>query len=72
MRNNSVIDFASCSTSLSSKVPWSSIGGMDSVKEELREAIELPEVHRELFERLRIPPPRGILLYGPPGTNSPT
>ena len=49
------------------EVLWSSIGGMDSVKRELREAIELPLTHGEYFQQLRIPPPRGILLYGPPG-----
>lgn len=49
------------------QVHWSSIGGMDSVKRELREAIELPLTHGEYFEQLRVPPPRGILLYGPPG-----
>jgi SpoVK/Ycf46/Vps4 family AAA+-type ATPase len=49
------------------QVLWSSIGGMDSVKKELREAIELPLTHSELFTQLRVPPPRGILLYGPPG-----
>jgi SpoVK/Ycf46/Vps4 family AAA+-type ATPase len=51
------------------KVLWSSIGGMESVKRELREAIELPlgGRHGEWMERLRVPPPRGILLYGPPG-----
>ena len=49
------------------KVPWSSIGGMDSVKLNLREAIELPLTHSHLFTALSIPPPRGVLLYGPPG-----
>ena len=49
------------------QVHWSSIGGMDSVKRELREAIELPLTHSEYFEKLKVPPPRGILLYGPPG-----
>jgi SpoVK/Ycf46/Vps4 family AAA+-type ATPase len=49
------------------QVLWSSIGGMDSVKRDLREAIELPLSHLEYFEQLRVPPPRGILLYGPPG-----
>lgn len=48
-------------------VPWSSIGGMDSVKRNLREAIELPLTHSNLFESLCITPPRGVLLYGPPG-----
>ena len=49
------------------RVPWSSIGGMESVKRSLREAIELPLTHSHLFAALRIPPPRGVLLYGPPG-----
>eukprot|EP00554_Chaetoceros_debilis_P007105 CAMPEP_0194076560 /NCGR_PEP_ID=MMETSP0149-20130528/3340_1 /TAXON_ID=122233 /ORGANISM="Chaetoceros debilis, Strain MM31A-1" /LENGTH=1005 /DNA_ID=CAMNT_0038757339 /DNA_START=153 /DNA_END=3170 /DNA_ORIENTATION=- len=48
-------------------VPWSSIGGMTDVKRQLREAIELPLTHSHLFTALRIPPPRGVLLYGPPG-----
>ena len=49
------------------RVPWSSIGGMESVKRSLREAIELPLTHSHLFTALCIPPPRGVLLYGPPG-----
>lgn len=49
------------------QVHWTYIGGMESVKEQLREAIELPMTHAHLFESLRIPPPRGVLLYGPPG-----
>jgi SpoVK/Ycf46/Vps4 family AAA+-type ATPase len=48
-------------------VPWTAIGGMDSVKRQLREAIELPLTHAHIFESLKIPPPRGVLLYGPPG-----
>lgn len=48
-------------------VHWSSIGGMDSVKRELREAIEGPLEHADLFRQLDVPAPRGILLYGPPG-----
>lgn len=48
-------------------VPWSSIGGMDDVKEQLKDAIELPLNHSETFHRLGIRPPRGVLLYGPPG-----
>lgn len=49
------------------KVFWSSIGGMDDVKDKLREAIEFPLIHAELFAKMNIPPPRGVLLYGPPG-----
>jgi SpoVK/Ycf46/Vps4 family AAA+-type ATPase len=49
------------------QVHWSSIGGMETVKEKLRESIELPITHAHLFEALNIPPPRGVLLYGPPG-----
>lgn len=48
-------------------VPWSSIGGMDRVKSLLRESIELPLTHPHLFEMMKVPPPKGILLYGPPG-----
>jgi len=49
------------------KVPWSAIGGMEHVKSLLKESIELPLTHPHLFELLRVPPPKGILLYGPPG-----
>jgi SpoVK/Ycf46/Vps4 family AAA+-type ATPase len=49
------------------QVQWSSIGGMESVKNELFEALELPLTHGSLLQRLRVPPPRGILFYGPPG-----
>ena len=48
-------------------VPWSSIGGMQHVKSLLRESIELPLTHPHLFEMMKVPPPKGILLYGPPG-----
>ena len=49
------------------KVPWSAIGGMDEVKALLKESIELPLTHPHLFEMMQVPPPKGILLYGPPG-----
>jgi len=49
------------------KVHWSSIGGMEDVKRQLREAIELPITHGSMFQQLGIRPPRGVLLYGPPG-----
>jgi len=47
-------------------ISWEDIGGLDTIKQELREAVEWPLKHRESFERLGIKPPRGILLYGPP------
>ena len=49
-------------------VKWSSIGGLDDVKQELKEAVEWPLKHPDAFTRLGVKPPRGILLYGAPGT----
>ncbi len=49
-------------------VRWDDIGGLEDVKQELREAVEWPLKYPKAFERLGIEPPRGILLYGPPGT----
>jgi len=43
------------------------IGGLEDVKNELREMIEFPVTHPEYFEELGIQPPKGALLYGPPG-----
>jgi transitional endoplasmic reticulum ATPase len=51
-----------------SHVKWENVGGLESAKTEVREAIELPLTDRQKFEDLGIEPPRGILLYGPPGT----
>ena len=51
-----------------SHVKWDTVGGLDSAKTEVREAVELPLTDRQKFEDLGIEPPRGILLYGPPGT----
>ncbi len=50
------------------KVKWSDIGGLEEVKQALKEMVEWPLKSPEGFERLGIQPPRGILLYGPPGT----
>ena len=50
------------------RVSWSDIGGMESVKEKLKESVELPLRRPEVFEKMGIDPPRGVLLYGPPGT----
>jgi len=48
-------------------VHWEDIGGLEQVKQELREAVEWPIKNPEIFERLGIRPPKGILIYGPPG-----
>ena len=50
------------------EVRWSDIGGLEEVKQQLREAVEWPMKHPEVFENMGIEPPRGILLFGPPGT----
>ncbi len=49
-------------------IKWDDIGGLDQVKQELKEAVEWPLKHPEAFRRLGVKPPKGILLYGPPGT----
>ena len=49
-------------------VDWDDVGGLDELKEELREAVEWPIKHKEAFEYVDIEAPKGILLHGPPGT----
>jgi len=49
-------------------VKWSDIGGLEEVKQALKEMIEWPLKNPKAFERIGIKPPKGILLYGPPGT----
>ena len=51
-----------------SHVKWENVGGLEEAKTEVREAVEYPLTHRQKFEDLGIEPPRGVLLYGPPGT----
>ena len=53
---------------ISSKVNYDNIGGLDDELKRIREMIELPLKHPELFDRLGIGAPKGVLLYGPPGT----
>uniref|UniRef100_A0A8C5N491 non-chaperonin molecular chaperone ATPase n=1 Tax=Gouania willdenowi TaxID=441366 RepID=A0A8C5N491_GOUWI len=49
------------------KVRWSDVGGMEDVKLKLKQAVEWPLRHPEAFTRMGIQPPKGVLLYGPPG-----
>ncbi|KAI6217466.1 AAA domain-containing protein [Aphelenchoides fujianensis] len=48
-------------------VTYADIGGLDVQKQEVREAVELPLTHGELYQQIGIDPPRGVLMYGPPG-----
>jgi ATP-dependent 26S proteasome regulatory subunit len=48
-------------------VSYADVGGLDDQIEQITDAVELPFVHRELFAEYRLPAPKGILLYGPPG-----
>ncbi len=47
---------------------WEDIGGLENIKQDLKEAVEWPLKNPEVFLRLGVKPPKGILLYGPPGT----
>jgi transitional endoplasmic reticulum ATPase len=49
-------------------VKWDDVGGLDDIKEELKEAIEWPLKHSDIFKKANTNPPKGILLYGTPGT----
>lgn len=49
-------------------VSWKEVGGLDKQAEEIKEVIELPLKRPELFKKIGIKPPKGILLYGEPGT----
>ncbi len=54
--------------SVSMEVAYEDIGGLKEELKKIREMVELPLRHPELFERLGIEPPKGVLLHGPPGT----
>lgn len=48
-------------------VTYEDVGGLDRQIEEITDAVELPFLHRALFSQYKLPAPKGILLYGPPG-----
>ncbi|MEM2538822.1 MAG: AAA family ATPase, partial [Candidatus Methanomethylicia archaeon] len=48
-------------------ITYDDIGGLEEQKQEIKEVVELPLKHPELFERIGVTPPKGVLLYGPPG-----
>ena len=48
-------------------VDYADIGGLGEQIEQIRDAVELPFLHRDLFARYQLPAPKGVLLYGPPG-----
>lgn len=48
-------------------VKWQDIGGLNDLKQELKEAIEWPLKYPDSFKRMGVRPPRGVLMYGPPG-----
>jgi ATP-dependent 26S proteasome regulatory subunit len=47
---------------------YADIGGLDAQIQEIKEAVELPLTHPELYEDIGIRPPKGVILYGEPGT----
>ncbi|MFT4216866.1 MAG: proteasome ATPase [Micropruina sp.] len=48
-------------------VDYADIGGLGGQIEQIRDAVELPFLHRDLYARYQLPAPKGVLLYGPPG-----
>ena len=53
------------------KKVWNDVGGLENIKEELKEAVEWPLKYSEVFKKANTNPPKGILLYGAPGTGKP-
>nr|MBA2432768.1 AAA family ATPase [Chthoniobacterales bacterium] len=49
------------------ELPWEKVGGQDEALQAIKDAIELPLIHGELFEKFQHATPKGFLLYGPPG-----
>lgn len=49
-------------------VTWDDIGGLEKIKEELKETVEYPVLHPEMYTKFGLSPSKGVLFYGPPGT----
>src|SRR3954447_7932632 len=49
------------------ELPWEKVGGQDEALQAIKDAIELPLIHGELFKKFQHATPKGFLLYGPPG-----
>lgn len=49
-------------------VTWDDIGGLDDIKEELKETVEYPVLHPDQYTKFGLSPSKGVLFYGPPGT----
>ena len=47
---------------------YADVGGLDTQIQEIKESVELPLTHPELYEEMGIKPPKGVILYGSPGT----
>ena len=48
-------------------ITYADVGGLDSQIEQITDAVELPFLHKDLYEEYDLPAPKGVLLYGPPG-----
>jgi len=49
-------------------VNWDDVGGLDGIKQELKETVEYPVLHPEMYQKFGLSPSRGVLFFGPPGT----
>jgi 26S proteasome regulatory subunit T2 len=49
---------------------YADVGGLEQQVQEIKEAVELPLTHPELYEEMGIKPPKGVILYGAPGTGT--
>ncbi len=67
-RSSCAPNIEEASESRRADVTYDDIGGMAATIDQLREMVELPLRYPELFQRLGVDPPKGVLLHGPPGT----